>query len=392
MQAWRSPAGEEELVAWLRARAPGERAPLITGATERAETVDAELRECGRDVVSTGGAEWREIVSYEPAELVVTVRAGLRIGELRRRLASEGQWLPQADAAPDASVGGWVSVARPTAWDPAFGRIRRQVLACRVAGFDGKLLRWGRAVVKNVAGYDVLSLLCGGHGRLGILTRVTLRVWPKPPVSRRFTLQGGRDMWGALWKLLDTAPEEWPRPDALGWDWRADQGTPRAWVRLVGSETSVDARLRRLFRWAESCSLQVAEMIGPVPARTDAAPTRSRSLSEVVLRISTPIRRLPEKVEAARRALGDTAVDLEAFPLAGMIRCTYRRSWSDAPADRRIAGLLEGLGEAAVAIERGGPVEHAAAEARRPDALRKLEARVAEALAGTARPWLADYL
>ena len=96
-------------------------------------------------------------------------------------------------------------------------------------------------------------------------------------------------------------------------------------------------------------------------------------------------------LETLRSTLGDRLVALEAYPLEGSIRCEYARPAEESAA-RVIDTLLAGLGNAAVAVDFGGPVEHAAVEARRFGIAHGLEERIVGALGGGTREWIADYL
>lgn len=122
------------------------------------------------------------IVSYDPTELVVTVRAGTTLAELEGVLDDAGQMLPCESPAfgGDATVGGMVAAGLSGPRRPWAGAVRDFVLGCRVVTGQGKHLRFGGEVMKNVAGYDVSRLLAGSFGCLGLLTEVSLKVLPKP--------------------------------------------------------------------------------------------------------------------------------------------------------------------------------------------------------------------
>lgn len=125
------------------------------------------------------------VVDYEPSELVITVRAGTTIAELRRVLAQENQVL--AGEAPEfdgrATVGGTLACNISGPSRPWHGSIRDQVLGVRIINGKAEHLRFGGKVMKNVAGYDVSRLQAGAMGALGILTEVTLKVVPQPEAT-----------------------------------------------------------------------------------------------------------------------------------------------------------------------------------------------------------------
>ncbi|WP_438390524.1 glycolate oxidase subunit GlcE [Caballeronia sp. DA-9] len=124
----------------------------------------------------------RGVVSYDPAELVITARAGTPLNELNATLDAAGQMLPcePPDFSGRATVGGMVAAGLAGPRRPWSGSVRDFVLGCRVLTGGAKHLRFGGEVMKNVAGYDVSRLLAGSFGCLGLITEVSLKVLPKP--------------------------------------------------------------------------------------------------------------------------------------------------------------------------------------------------------------------
>ena len=122
------------------------------------------------------------VIEYEPADLTITVEAGLRFAELQRLLAEQGQLLPlDPPAPPEATIGGIVATNASGPLRLAFGTARDLVLGCRVANADGHLTRTGGRVVKNVAGYDLDKLYVGSLGTLGVLVELSFKLAPIPP-------------------------------------------------------------------------------------------------------------------------------------------------------------------------------------------------------------------
>ncbi|MDN7846949.1 glycolate oxidase subunit GlcE [Burkholderia multivorans] len=131
------------------------------------------------------------IVQYDPTELVITVRAGTPVAELEEVLDEAGQLLPcePATFGGTATVGGMVSTGIAGPRRPWAGSVRDFVLGCRIITGEGKHLRFGGEVMKNVAGYDVSRLVTGSFGCLGLLTEVSLKVLPKPRATRSIKLE-----------------------------------------------------------------------------------------------------------------------------------------------------------------------------------------------------------
>ncbi len=123
-------------------------------------------------------AELTGISSYEPSELVVTVRAGTPLAELESVLAERGQCLAFEPPrfAPGGTVGGMVAAGLSGPARAAAGPLRDHVLGATILNGRGELLTFGGQVMKNVAGYDVSRLMAGSWGILGVLCEVSLKV------------------------------------------------------------------------------------------------------------------------------------------------------------------------------------------------------------------------
>jgi glycolate oxidase FAD binding subunit len=122
------------------------------------------------------------VVEYEPADLTVTVEAGMRFDELQKTLRENGQMLAlDPPAAPEATIGGLVATNASGALRFAHGTARDLVIGSRVANTDGALTRAGGRVVKNVAGYDLNKLHVGGLGTLGVIVELSFKLQPIPP-------------------------------------------------------------------------------------------------------------------------------------------------------------------------------------------------------------------
>lgn len=127
----------------------------------------------------------RGVVAYEPAELVVTARAGTPLKALESLLAEQGQMLafepPHFSAA--ATLGGCVASGLSGPRRPYAGAARDFVLGVKCLTGKGEVLSFGGQVMKNVAGYDVSRLMAGALGTLGVLLEVSLKVLPRAAVD-----------------------------------------------------------------------------------------------------------------------------------------------------------------------------------------------------------------
>jgi glycolate oxidase FAD binding subunit len=147
------------------------------------------------------------IVAVHPADLVATVEAGVAMDALQRRLAADGMWLAlDPPGRPDRTLGSIVATATAGALRAGFGPVRDHLLGCTVVTGDGRVIRPGGTVVKNVAGYDLTKLQVGGFGAFGVLTTLHLRLRARPGADRTLLARGPRDrLTGAARELAEAA-------------------------------------------------------------------------------------------------------------------------------------------------------------------------------------------
>lgn len=126
------------------------------------------------------------ILDYEPAELVLTARAGTPLVEIERVLAAQGQMLPfeppqfEGQNHQTGTLGGAVASGLSGPARPWQGSVRDAVLGVRLINGKGQILKFGGQVMKNVAGYDASRLMVGAFGTLGVLLDLSVRVVPMP--------------------------------------------------------------------------------------------------------------------------------------------------------------------------------------------------------------------
>ena len=122
------------------------------------------------------------ILDYDPAELVLTARAGTTIVELEKALAERGQMLPFEPPRYSlaSTLGGVIAAGLSGPARPYAGGVRDFVLGLHIIDGKGDELKFGGQVMKNVAGYDVSRLMTGSLGILGLMTQVSLKVLPVP--------------------------------------------------------------------------------------------------------------------------------------------------------------------------------------------------------------------
>jgi glycolate oxidase FAD binding subunit len=140
-------------------------------------------------VVST--RRMKEVHEYNPPDLTFTAGAGLTLSALREITEPHGQWLPlNPPGGWEGSLGGALATGVGGSLRHLYGTARDHVLGLTLVAGDGRILRWGGKVVKNVAGFDVTRLCLGSWGSLGLITSVSARLFPIPETDVTLVFRG----------------------------------------------------------------------------------------------------------------------------------------------------------------------------------------------------------
>jgi len=128
-----------------------------------------------------------QIEQYDPGDLTISVAAGMAFAGMQQQLFQHQQWVP-CDAAnlERATVGGLMATGAAGPLKSTFGHMRDFCIGVQFVTVDGKVVKGGGRVVKNVAGYDLMKLLTGSYGSLAVITRVNFKVFPRPRQTRTF--------------------------------------------------------------------------------------------------------------------------------------------------------------------------------------------------------------
>ena len=145
--------------------------PALSAAPEGAAGLDVSRLSC--------------IVDYDPSELTFTALAGTPVAEVDRALGEHGQYLPFDPPLADAGATLGGVVAAGTSGPNAFryGGVRDFIIGVQFVDGTGRLITGGGKVVKNAAGFDLPKLMVGSMGRLGVLVRVSFKVFPRPAAT-----------------------------------------------------------------------------------------------------------------------------------------------------------------------------------------------------------------
>mgnify|MGYP006077484927 CR=1 FL=1 len=214
-------------------------------------------RGCEAGILCMG--EFKGVVDYDPAELVLTVRAGTPLRDVEALVASERQMLAfdPWDHGPifgrlagSATIGGVIAAAVAGSNRLTMGGARDHLLGFEAVSGRGEPIVGGAKVVKNVTGYDIPKLMAGSWGRLAALTQITLKVLPRPVASITVIIDG-LDVHAALTAMTVALQSQAGVAAAAHLPADVSGGYARTLFRIQGFRPSVEARtdlLKELMR------------------------------------------------------------------------------------------------------------------------------------------------
>jgi glycolate oxidase FAD binding subunit len=306
-----TPASVDEAADAVRSAASAGRAVLVRGGGTK---WSIGLQPRGEALLlSTAGL--RGILEYDPGELTFTARAGTPLAEIQAALAEKGQYLPfdPPFAGDGATLGGTVAAGLAGPRRLRYGGLRDFILGIEYLDSAGVRTRSGGKVVKNAANYDFPKLFCGSLGTLGVLTRVSFKVFPAPEGSRTLlaSLKSASEAQTML-HAVDVSQAQISAADVWTSGLIADvPPMPDAYmlaVQVDGAHASLDSRLQTLQKLLPAGST-AAVLDGGAEAQLWASLRDLAWLGsdEAVLRIYLPSNRVSEldaklAEQGARRA------------------------------------------------------------------------------------------
>lgn len=272
------------------------------------------------------------LIAHEYADMTVTVQAGMTLAQLQEQLATHGQFLPLDPPQPEkATIGGILATNASGPLRLGYGTARDWLIGLTVVDAQGRRIKGGGKVVKNVTGYDLPKLHVGALGTLGVIVEATFKVSPRPETARTLVAQAN-----AASDLATAATRLWRETNPVSLLLHEDHHGRFLVALYHGSTVVTEQATERGTAIAQECRLGAAQSyagelvpespLAPIQVRLSVAPSDAVALHD-----------------AACDALAETGVVLDSWLGVGGLTLTWPTDDERARAGAQKALLLAKL-------------------------------------------------
>lgn len=287
-----APTSVEEVVGWVGSQLDAQEPFQVRGAATR--VLEGEMPQLSL-------AKLDRVRFFEPDDMVVGVDAGVKVAALQDLLAERGMVLPVNPWFEGATVGGMVACNEFGPDRLERGGLRDFIIGIEYVNGEGKLVKAGGKVVKNVTGYDLGKMMLGSLGGLGVITAVHFKVAPKPTEPMIARITSPDDSWQS--RLLSLHQAQLPLDFAQGLYARGQ------WTLALGLSGN-DARRARIEADIRACFGEGVELRRHADESAD-----------------SPLGRLRHRGFLSRHALGHAAHVHVTLPTAALLKTHAADSW-----------------------------------------------------------------
>ena len=307
----------------------------------------------------------KEVEHYDPGDLTIGVGAGMALRELNELIQLHRQWLPvlgfpERTSLGAATVGGVLASAMHGPLKHAFGGVREFCIGVRFITGDGKHGKGGGRVVKNVARYDLMKLLIGSYGTLGVIISASFKLFPRPRHTVTFVCEFATASEGIAFRDRVIASPVAPltlevlSPNASRMLYGEVDSNWRVLIRAGGSD-------RQMSRYrAELGSAVSAELTGEDEAARWAAIEDFESklpANNVLLSVACPISDVAQVISTAERTAAERGLHLFCVGCVGVGSLTIALAGEGSQAASAVHSLRAALPPRVVITVRGAPAE-----------------------------------
>ncbi len=207
-----------------------------------------------------------KLIDHAVGDLTVTCEAGMKFADLQNILAKSGQFLAIDPAyANSITIGEIVNTGNTGSLRQRYGGVRDMLLGISFVRADGELAKAGGRVVKNVAGYDLMKLMTGAYGTLGVISQLTFRLYPLPQSDRTVIITGQAEAINAIRAKILISTLTPLAIDILSKGMLTKLGMQAEIgliIRFGGLTQGVEEQIRRLAAIAQSHNLEINSIEG----------------------------------------------------------------------------------------------------------------------------------